>query len=150
MIAIIARGLPGSGKSTKSKQLAQAHNAVICSADFYWNDKPFNANELGQAHKSCQTAFVNALDSGKNALVDNTNTTYSEFSFYIEEALKRNCEVYFAYPETDWRYDVDECAKKTIHNVPIETIQKMKDRFISHDDLSKMVWERHLIEPKQL
>ena len=127
------RGLPGSCKSTKGRKLSQEYDAVICSADFFFEELgEFDAAKLSQAHNFCKNAFINALGSNKNVIVDNTNTTYSEMEFYIEYAKEKH-EIYLVYSDSDWRNDINECYRKTIHNVPLETIKKMAARFESHE-----------------
>ena len=132
----IMRGLPGSGKSYTAKQLVG--NGQIFSTDDYWylNDTEeyqFDKTKLGQAHewnhRRVDTAVVALIPI---IVVDNTNTTLRELKSYapmIDKALKRGYTVELVEPQTDWAFNVDECFKRNTHNVPLEALKAMADRY---------------------
>jgi len=78
-ILYIMRGVSGSGKSFKAKQLA-GENGVICSADDFFVEKgkgeyAFDPNLLGEAHQQCQDRATQAVQQGLSPIIiDNTNT----------------------------------------------------------------------------
>lgn len=71
-------GMPGSGKSTKAQQLAEAHNALIFSTDAY-RKKLFNdENYQGNKELLFTTLYKDmheALSNGINCIMDATNMT---------------------------------------------------------------------------
>lgn len=136
----ILRGLPGSGKSFLCKQLCedaehQKLSCKVCSADSFfvssngsYNWKP---SLLGKAHEECRANFADALMKNVDVIiVDNTNTTIKEMKFYVEWALNAKYDVQFVEPTTSWKFNVAECAKRNIHGVPLEAIQRMLDRYV--------------------
>ena len=137
---VIVRGLPGSGKSTIAKQKypdaihLSTDDRVTCrNGNYLWNTSTIRmSHELNQA--LCKTA----IEIGHEVIVvDNTNTTYKEMKPYVELARKNNYGVEILEPETEWKFDVDECHKRNTHNVPKASIQKMKDRWQSTEDIKK-------------
>lgn len=118
MNLIIIRGLPGSGKST----LAKIIGLPFFEADQYFEDKPFDARLLTEAHKNCQRNVEWKLAQGESVIVSNTSTTEWELEVYYDMAEKYNANVISIVVEN--RHDGE-----SIHNVPQETILKMKDRF---------------------
>ena len=137
----IMRGLSGSGKSTKARQIMDsfleeypALSAVICSADYFFVDSSgeykFDANKLGQAHAFCRGMVDAATRVGVDLIIiDNTNTRKWEYQSYLDMAKEARYEV-----EEIIVGDLDEesilkYAKRNAHGVPLETIMKMADRF---------------------
>lgn len=142
MKVVIVRGISGSGKSTLAEQiLKNSYSGVIISADEYWvrpdGYYDFNMNVLGKAHQWCFDYFKQCVGNEYGwdfdvVVLDNTNTTRKEFAKYIEFAVLNFCtEISILEPDTQWKYDVEECYRRNTHNVPRETIQKMLDRFQS-------------------
>ena len=135
---ILIRGIPGSGKTTFAKFLIEyidiinlntdEFGAVEIAADDCW-DQPytingkFNVAGLGPAHLKCQeTVENNMVFSTPLIIVHNTFTTESELEPYISLAKKYGYEVTTLIVEN--RHD-----NKSVHGVPEETIEKMKNRF---------------------
>jgi predicted kinase len=127
----ILRGLPGSGKSTKARKLVR--ESLIASADHFFiqpnGDYLWKASEIGNAHAHCRGFARALLSNGLDCAVDNTNTMNREFKPYIDLAMKYGHKIKIIMPETEWAWDVEECAKRNTHNVPVDAIQRMKDRF---------------------
>lgn len=123
---IIIRGLPGSGKSTLAKQLAKLFDCQYVEADMYFIDKStgayeFDTTKLGAAHKWCREYTRHELSMGSSCIVSNTFTTTAEMSDYVELAAKYRLQ----FPQII----VCQANYGSIHNVPAETLQRMKDRF---------------------
>lgn len=121
---IIIRGLPGSGKSTKAKELLLSlENSIHFEADMFHmiNDEyMFDVNNLADAHKWCQSQTVFWLHKGSTVIVSNTFTTMNEMKPYFEMAKKYSAEIEVIEMENNYG---------SIHNVPTETIDKMKSRW---------------------
>lgn len=129
----IMRGLPGSGKSTRAKQIAQDTNAVICSADdFFLNDAGeyvFDAANLHKAHLTCQKKADVAVYEGKNVVIDNTNIKLRDMKFYVDLAKQNNIEIEYVEPTTSWAWNVEECFVRNTHKVPKDVISRMKSTY---------------------
>lgn len=123
---IIMRGLPGSGKSTVARGLAESTpGAVIVSADNFFNGGPIEVRALGHAHAWCQRQFVDCLKDGVDlVIVDNTNTTAAEIRFYHSKAVEFGYEVTIL----EVPCDIETSASRNVHSVPRETIEQMANR----------------------
>lgn len=124
---IILRGLPGSGKSEISWMFWEAMGAVVCSADFYFDDGTggyeFNPTKLQDAHKSCWNDFEEAIALEASLIViDNTNTRESEFHHYVNKASQHDYQIHHLIVE-------NRHGSTSSHNVPDATITKMRNRF---------------------
>jgi predicted kinase len=123
-VLILLRGLPGSGKSTFASLMWP--EAVICEADqfFYLNDEyRFNPARLKDAHDWCKRIVRHLLGNGKpQVVISNTSTTEKEMQPYLQMAEEFGYRVVSLIVE-------NRHGNESIHGVPNETIQKMKDRF---------------------
>ena len=122
---IIIRGIPGSGKSTLAKLLVPEEQ--IFEADKFWYDKEGNYNfdmsRLYQAHMWCQQELEFAMEGNYDRLViSNTTTTEKEIQPYLDLAKKYDYRAVSLIVE-------NRHGNESVHNVPIEVIDKMKDRF---------------------
>jgi predicted kinase len=132
-ILYIVRGIPGSGKSTLAKKLV-GHDFLVCEADKYFVDKEtgeynFDFSKIKEAHKFCQDLVETYMKDSlvndqfyREIAVSNTFTQEWEMSHYIELAKKYVYTVFTIVVE-------NRHGGKNIHNVPNETIEKMKQRF---------------------
>ncbi len=112
---ILLRGLPGSGKSTRAPEAFEA-------------DKfgPFDPILLPYAHMSClaSTALHLYIHRDKPTHVANTFTQYWEMRKYFELANKFSVPVHIIHCTGEF---------PSVHNVPKETIDKMRRRFESNE-----------------
>jgi predicted kinase len=124
----LLRGLPGSGKSTLSKQLGGSH----FETDKYFvgenGEYNFDGLKLKEAHQWCQDSVSNAMllnhTTGENEtiVVSNTFTQEWEMKPYMDMAK-------------DWGYRVFSIIVENRHGgvnqhgVPDEKLQQMNDRF---------------------
>lgn len=120
---IIVRGLPGSGKTSFAELFEDVH---ICTADDYhmvgdkYDWKPEN---VSSAHSKCQTKCERLMSIGSpRVVVANTTTTIDEMKPYYELAVKYGYKVFSVIVE-------NRHGHTNVHNVPDETIQKMRNRF---------------------
>lgn len=123
---IIIRGLCGSGKSTKAKQIVEnmasiGEDVLHVEADMYFIDIRgeyiFNARDLGKAHSWCKSKVENALLNGYDVVVSNTFTTIKELIPY----LAMECTTLAIF----------ECHENygSIHGVPQEALNRMANRW---------------------
>jgi uridine kinase len=119
----LVRGLPGSGKSTLARRLDAD---CIFEADQYMMEDGvyvFKPEKLHYAHSKCLQETINELSSGWIVAVANTFTTGKELAPYIKAAKEIRLE------KKDVIIINVYGAHGSIHNVPEETMQKMRDRF---------------------
>ncbi|KAB0389711.1 hypothetical protein E2I00_004455, partial [Balaenoptera physalus] len=100
-----------------------------------WNQKrgdKFLSTPLGNpiVHIDCtRKAMRNGISP---IIIDNTNLHAWEMKPYAVMALENNYEVIFREPDTRWKFNVQELARRNIHGVPREKIHRMKERY-EHD-----------------
>ena len=125
----IVRGIPGAGKSTFAKKLIEKGLAdVYYEADMFFekNGKyEFDPSKLGLAHEWCRKQVETALDAGKTVVVSNTFTRLSEIFPYTD--LCDDLGKTFKVVRLETNYG-------SIHNVPKDAIEKMKNRFQDYKD----------------
>jgi predicted kinase len=151
-IMYILRGISGSGKSYLSKQiLGSNRNNIFSTDDFFMKggEYMFDPKQLGIAHKWNQDRVADAIKKNVTPIIiDNTNTQKWEAREYVKMAVDAGYDIRFHETTTDWSKDVDELAKRNIHGVPREAIQRMLDRYEDHSEFtvdnvlnSKSPWE---------
>jgi predicted kinase len=123
----LLRGLPGAGKTT----MAKSFGAVCFEADMYFmegNEYKFNPAKLKYAHEWCRNQVEISMKSGDNVLgdkriaVSNTFTQEWEMQSYYELAEKYGYRVHSLIVE-------NRHGGVNAHDVPQETLEKMKQRF---------------------
>jgi predicted kinase len=124
---ILLRGLPGSGKSTLAKSLGGIH----IEADQYFMEGgvyKFDALKIKLAHNYCQSqtkAWMSTDGTQVNVdriVVSNTFTQEWEMEAYYKLAEQFGYRVYSLVVE-------NRHGGINTHDVPDETIEKMKNRF---------------------
>ena len=138
---VIMRGVSGSGKSTKAKEIIKetikdgCFTSITCSADQFFIDPKsgryeFDARKLGIAHTFCRAKVEAAVELGANLIVvDNTNTQKWEFEPYINIAEANDYECEEVMVGTLDEADLKVYANRNKHGVPLESIRKMAKRF---------------------
>jgi predicted kinase len=119
----LIRGICGSGKSTFAKSLGISH----VEADMYFVDSEtgeykFDATKLKDAHEFCRKKTELWMNKSLDIAISNTFTQEWEMEGYYDLAKKYGYKVFSIIVEN--RHNgINE------HNVPEETINKMKARF---------------------
>jgi uridine kinase len=126
---IIIKGVSGSGKSTFANLIE--YPCCICCADDYFMDKDgnynFDAQYLGDAHKSCQDKFDEALKDPiiTNIVIANTNTKPSDWEYYSNKAEKAGLNVIHIVMEKHHK-------NPSLHNVPEEVLIRQESNIIAN------------------
>lgn len=107
-------GLPGSGKSTKAKEISKETGAVIISLDGLreeiagsqknWHENPdiFN-NAMSRSIANIQNAMVEwHLKNGESVIVDNMNLKSRYVAFFQELSKKYGTNIEFVKMKCDW------------------------------------------------
>lgn len=121
MNIIIMRGLPGSGKSHRAKELSEQFKCPIFASDNYWIEdvlhcpevseedriKLYKARWNGRFLKEChQWVYNQVIDTyllGNDVcIVDSVNATKKDFQRYLDLAENGLCNTKIQYPESDW------------------------------------------------
>lgn len=119
MNLVLIRGLPGSGKSTYAKRIGCYH----VEADMYHckdGEYIFDSARARLAHNWCQKSALFAMEQGMDVAVSNTFTQKWEIQPYLDMAAKTGHKVKIVRMTKEYR---------TVHGVPTETMQKMRERF---------------------
>ena len=128
----LIRGVPGSGKSTFARHIWNDY--AICEADKYFYDKEtgeynFNHSKLKAAHEWCRNEVENRMKENKQnsqyypeIVVSNTFTQEWEMEPYFKLAKE------YGYMVTSIIIE-NRHGGTNVHEVPEESIRKMKDRF---------------------
>ena len=127
----LVRGLPGSGKTTLAETLATPLGAPVFSADNFFEKKKedgtieynFDISKIGIAHSVCRSKTKNAMEfEYRNIFVANTFTTEKEMREYFNLAKEFGYKIFTLVVE-------NRHGNSNVHNVPTETLEKMKNRF---------------------
>lgn len=134
---IIMRGLPGSGKSTRARELQG--EGVIHATDSYLTDPntgeyKFDPEKIKDYHQQNLEDAIKSMEAGISpVIIDNTNVQKWEFEKYLDAAEVNGYDVKFEtldptnYSE-DFIRELAERQKKT-HNVPEQVIIDMLKRW---------------------
>jgi len=118
----LLRGLPGSGKSTLAKSLDGIH----IEADQYFMEDgvyKFDGSKIKLAHNWCRLRTEHQMEDGiEKIVVSNTFTQEWEMQSYFDMANEYGYKVFSIIVE-------NRHGSQSVHDVPEETLIKMKNRF---------------------
>ena len=129
-VMFLLRGCSGSGKSTLAKKLSPGA-PVFSTDDFFVKSGryQFDVKKLGVAHGWNQKRADTAAKKGKGPIIiDNTLTRAWEARAYVESALENGYRIKIAEPNTPWKFNAKELARRNSHGVSEAIITKQ----ISH------------------
>ncbi|RVE69792.1 hypothetical protein OJAV_G00081390 [Oryzias javanicus] len=134
---VVLRGLPGSGKSFLARAIADSYKdlcSVIC-ADAH-GVKPEQPESSAEGYKALDDAVVACCKEGgaSSALivVDDTNHTHERLARLGEIAEEHNLVLIVLEPQTEWRRDVAQLAKKTQRQLDEAKLEAMK---VPHEEV---------------
>lgn len=143
----IMRGIPGSGKSTKAKELVSGNKEFICSADDYFigadGRYTFAPHKIAEAHAACLKKFINLIHSQvggrafieefQDIVVDNTHVRREQYEPYVKIAEIAFLKVEFhefVPPRDNTLGDyVRLCASRNVHGVSPNACMRMASIF---------------------
>lgn len=136
-VAVISRGIPGSGKSTFNrilKSVCEARGfsiAIHSTDDFHMVDGKyvFQMDKLAGFHRRNYQNFCNSMSHGINlVVVDNTNLKAKEYKNYIESSVDAGYVVIAVRFEPD---AVEKHFARQAHGVPLDRLVAMRESLIA-------------------
>ena len=120
----VIRGAAGSGKSFLADIIANYQEYFKIEADMYFmqgGQYNFDRSKLGEAHAWCQAEFEKKLKEGRSIVVSNTGIKKWEVEPYFKLAKQYGAKV------TEIIVRSEDFG--SVHNVPEETVERMKKNF---------------------
>lgn len=146
---IVLRGIPGSGKSTKAKELVgegaihSTDDLIESQGDYrkFFSDMISSGNfgPLSEMHRNNHLNAVNSMKSGVTpVIIDNTNIRPSEAKNYVESALK------LGYSDDNIKFVeigtggllAEQLAERNTHGVPLDKIKSMIQAYESSGSMT--------------
>ncbi len=130
-IMYIMRGISGSGKSTKAKQLV-GNGQTFSTDDFFMvkGEYQYDPDMVSDAHSWNKWRVEEAIGKGISPIVvDNTNVEAWEAQPYVRPALKAGYNIRIIEPDTPWAFNAEELAKRNSHGVPKDVIEGMIEKW---------------------
>ncbi len=142
----VIMGPPGCGKTTFANNLklefTTDEDIICCADDYLMVDGVYKFGSLppGVNHMKCKDKCLALMKkSVSRVIVANTNTTWKEIKPYVEMASDNGYQVAFARPRHN--FNADELFNRNVHNVPKATLEAMKARMITEEQLKKFMIE---------
>ena len=120
---MIVRGIPGSGKSTFAKKLADKYHVAHFENDMFLmvNGKyDFSYEKHKIANQKCKEAVTKCLRQGKSCIVSNVLHKASSVQKYVN--IAENCGAIVMVVRVNGKH-------QNVHNVPDKVVQKFIDEF---------------------
>lgn len=124
---IMMVGIPGSGKSSWSKELSERYNAEIFASDKLrkelWGDENIQGNNK-ELFKELHKRIICALKESKNCIYDATNIYEKNRTQFLKDISGIDCEKICVIALTDFDICVARNEQRD-RRVPYEVIKKM-------------------------
>lgn len=136
---ILLIGLPASGKSTYISKLKGDY--VIVSNDLYVEKiakkmgltytEAFGKIGRDDTLNNTRKEFDKALSRGRNIVVDNTNMTVKERSYFTKSTSEdyKKIAIIFKISDAELKKRLDKRGKKSGKIIPDEVIERMKGKY---------------------
>lgn len=146
---ILLQGIPGSGKSTLAEKLKMEADQnpnnktiIYCVTDYFYRNGTyqFNRHKLSEFYSLCMmrfavdtTSFLLNRAEGQTltVIVDNQNIGHyaiRPYFHWMKSLQISNQKVPMSFeliePETYWRYNPEECVRKSKHDTTHEICQQ--------------------------
>ncbi|XP_066945759.1 NEDD4-binding protein 2-like [Macrobrachium rosenbergii] len=140
---VLMRGLPGSGKSTLAREI-KGFSGIVLSTDDYFIDKKgryvYEPSKISEAHSWNKNRARKMLEEMRSPIViDNTNLQVWEMKPYVQLALHHGYEIDILEPETSWKFNVKELARRNSHGVPKDKIKEMRERYEKNVEIEDII-----------
>lgn len=128
---VVMRGLSGSGKSTRARQIAQERNGAVVSIDHYFeNLGRFEPSRIPDAILAMQrnAQAIEKLGKTDTLIVDNTHSMHHEYDWArgMANRLGAILEVVTLDPSTATDAELE---RRNVHGVPQSAIARMRARW---------------------
>jgi predicted kinase len=149
-VLIVMRGIPGSGKSTKAKELAGSNGVIHSTDDVIESQGNYNEffkqmiaskdfTPLSRAHSTnLKNLFKSLKDGLSPVILDNTNIKQNEAKAAVKAALELGLSdknINFVDIGTGG-LSAQELSKRNTHGVPLDKIEAMIASHTSQGPLS--------------
>ena len=138
---IIMRGLPGSGKSQRARELVE--NGIIHSTDDYFirdGTYKFDENNICRFHDLNLMSAIESMKKGMSpVIIDNTNLIAFYCEEYVENAKRYGYDVVIVEPSSPWAFDVDELVKRNVHDTSRDIILVMLEMYEEPEVFKRML-----------
>lgn len=140
---ILMIGLPGSGKSTRAKEMCelaaeQELSYAVCSTDSYFvvnGIYKWDPRLLFENHgRNFRAACLEMKRGTDVVIIDNTNITRDVRQKYIDAAKSFGYEVEEVVIGEFTEKAIQLYASRNLHNVPIESIRKMAQKYLAEQN----------------
>lgn len=124
-------GLPGSGKSTFAKELAEKENAIIVSTDSIRQEFYGNEEIQGDTEKVFKKAYIdilNNLNRNNNVIFDATNINFKSRIDIVKRYKKYADKIICVFRATPYEVCLERNSKRD-RKVPEQVIRRMYEHF---------------------
>ncbi|XP_063058229.1 NEDD4-binding protein 2-like 1 [Engraulis encrasicolus] len=116
----ILRGLPGTHKSDKARDIQDRLGGVIINADEYHRNKKgqlvIRPEKLNEGHIWARGQALQAMDEGMDpVIIDNTNMSWREMFPYVLMGFHRGYWIKFLLTKDTFRVSLDEIDRYVVH-----------------------------------